>query len=407
METVEEREFAGPPTWGEILLSPLKIPELLLRTATLPVKGLIVLNERVDLIDRAIDWFSNENRTLWYYPTLAYSTTDGFAVGATFKNKEFLGDPEQELKLSAEMRTNSDYGFEAEFEREGVLHRPTVSLLTSEYDNDKNAKFYGIGPADEELLQTFYRQERFDNRLRIGWNPRDSAALRLFGEIGHLHVRTSAADPQEGLLAQEEFPELSALGFGESLDFLLYGFGAFHDSRTPDGFPFRGELVEFSYTRGDSLSDGNFGFHKFHLTGQKLFNISRRNRVLALAMLYQASEGFGETVPFHELAALGKDTLMRGYRKNRFRDSKSLSGTVEYRYPVWISYQPQFMYGAATLFVDVGDSFGKFSDLEIDRLKTSAGLGLMVASPHELFARFLFGFSEEGSQFVFSVNREF
>ena len=74
-------------------------------------------------------------------------------------------------------------------------------------------------------------------------------------------------------------------------------------------------------------------------------------------------------VPFHQMALLGGQDLMRGYFQGRYRDRGMLVAQAEYRFPIWWRIR-----GVA--FAGAGDVANSLSDFADDGLKVAGGGGL-------------------------------
>lgn len=74
-------------------------------------------------------------------------------------------------------------------------------------------------------------------------------------------------------------------------------------------------------------------------------------------------------VPFHQMALLGGQNLMRGYFEGRYRDRFMLAAQVEYRYPIWWRF-------SGVAFAGLGDVSPRVVDFEPSEIKVAGGAGL-------------------------------
>jgi outer membrane protein assembly factor BamA len=74
-------------------------------------------------------------------------------------------------------------------------------------------------------------------------------------------------------------------------------------------------------------------------------------------------------VPFHQMARLGGELLMRGYFEGRYRDKDMLAAQVEYRFPIVWRFR-----GVA--FAAVGDVASEMTEFDFGGLEVSGGAGL-------------------------------
>jgi len=148
---------------------------------------------------------------------------------------------------------------------------------------------------------------------------------------------------------------------------LLSGFGVSVDWDTRDGviFPRRGVYLQLSADTYGALTGSDFTFTSLKADFRKYVPMTP-NQVLALQALFRS--GFGD-VPFHKLALIGGDSLMRGYYRGRYRDKSLLAVQGEYRVTVWKRIGVAGFAGLASVFPSL-------EDLRLGRLKYSLGTGV-------------------------------
>ncbi|XXT16642.1 BamA/TamA family outer membrane protein [Sorangium sp. So ce429] len=107
-------------------------------------------------------------------------------------------------------------------------------------------------------------------------------------------------------------------------------------------------------------------------------DLTGHDRIVSLALWAAFADPLGVAeVPFTELAPLGGDLPMRGFREGRLRGRSAAAATLEYRYPIWA-----FVDG--TVQVAAGNVFSEhLSDFELDLLRMSFVLGLRTSSSRD------------------------
>ncbi len=147
----------------------------------------------------------------------------------------------------------------------------------------------------------------------------------------------------------------------------LAGMGASLDWDTRDAvfFPRRGTFLQFSADAYGPIAGSDFTFNRLKLDLRRYLPLGT-DRVLAL-QAYLLSTG-GE-VPFHKLALLGGDSLLRGYYRGRFRDKGLILVQTEFRALVTKRIGVAGFAGLADIF----PGFGRLGD---GRLKFSVGSGV-------------------------------
>ena len=102
--------------------------------------------------------------------------------------------------------------------------------------------------------------------------------------------------------------------------------------------------------------------------------LGKRNRILALRLYTSQSEPQeGKSVPFYLMETLGGAADIRGYREYRFRDTRNLLVSAEYRWEI-------LPYADMTVFFDAGKVFRDRKDFNFDKMHTGYGIGLRAHS---------------------------
>ena len=181
---------------------------------------------------------------------------------------------------------------------------------------------------------------------------------------------------------------------------LLFADGRYYSFRDT-AFPERGGLIqiEADYVAGSR----NVRYVQYVTEVQRFFTLFYSNRILALRARLDKAHPLGNDgiIPYSDLNTLGGGQRLRGYKRGFFRGQGSLLFSAEYRYPIWDTWN-------AFLFVDEGQVFETYGDLEPAAFKYSFGGGISVRTERA----FLFGLrvarSEEEKALVgLSLEKDF
>jgi len=109
--------------------------------------------------------------------------------------------------------------------------------------------------------------------------------------------------------------------------------------------------------------------------------------------------------PFQSLSLLGdsgKQNLMRGYYRGRYRDKNIIVFQTEYRIPLWWRF-------GAVAFIGVGNVASAFDMFKIKTVKYSYGAGLrfQLDDKEKINLRIDIGFGKETSGFYFTIGEAF
>ena len=148
---------------------------------------------------------------------------------------------------------------------------------------------------------------------------------------------------------------------------LLSGFGVSLDWDTRDGvlYPRRGVFFQLTADTYGAMTGSDFTFSGLKLDCRKYVLVAP-DQVLAFQAYIRSTAG---DVPFHKLAFLGGEFLMRGYYKGRFRDKDILAFQAEYRVLVTKRI-------GVVGFAGLADVFPAFAEFNLKTIKYSVGTGV-------------------------------
>ncbi|MCX6567975.1 MAG: BamA/TamA family outer membrane protein [Candidatus Aminicenantes bacterium] len=185
--------------------------------------------------------------------------------------------------------------------------------------------------------------------------------------LGHLYAGIQYDFEQMTMEKVEPGGLLSSGSITGSRGGLCSGFSISVDWDTRDGvlYPRKGVFFLIAADTYGALSGSDFAFTSFKLDCRKYFLVAP-DQVLALQMYIKSTAG---EVPFHKLALLGGETLMRGYYKGRYRDKDILAVQAEYRVMVTKRI-------GVVGFAGLADVFPAFSEFTFRTIKHSVGTGI-------------------------------
>ncbi len=411
-QVVTQKIFTPPDTYKDTLLAPFQFPKWLLNTLIWPAKKSIEYAEEIDLTNRAKDFFSNEEQTIWLYPLVKFSNDQGVSWGVLFKNNHFL---QRNKSITLDYHFYEYENYEGKFTYNGRFDSNSRFFYsaTIEASSNPEREFFGIGKQANTFRKTLLDEERRDIHYRLGTTFKNMPFLSLYGSVGYSrekkrHSKKIEKDDDEDdheLPAEIVYPGLLLLGFDESLGFVEYGLTLKYDKSYPSAFPYTGQVIQLGILHGLSLNDNHFEYIKTHFKVSQFFDLFKNNRILVLGLNFRAVQGNGKTIPFYELPTLGKDELLRGFPIQRFRDRKAIVGNIEYRFPIWQAFVPNQTYGIAKTFLDVGHTFGDLSDMGRGKMYSSAGIGVALTSPNKFLTELEVAYGGEDVQFLLSFGR--
>ena len=189
-------------------------------------------------------------------------------------------------------------------------------------------------------------------------------------------------------------------GYGEQST-IEGGISLSYDSRNRRYKPFKGGLFRLSGILSEQLNGDEFGFLRYTLEIHRYFQIFKRDRIIAIRAILDETIAPGDNViPFYNMSVLGNAKTLRGYREGRFRDFGSALINIEYRYPIWDSWD-------GVLFLDQGEVFTNLRDLSVGGFHAGYGFGIRLRTMEGFLARAQVGFSKEGTRIILQFSQIF
>ncbi len=172
---------------------------------------------------------------------------------------------------------------------------------------------------------------------------------------------------------------------------LTYSNGLYHSYRDL-GYPEGGGLIaaEAEWVSGSE----EVKFTRIAAELSRYVTLFWRDRILALrARLEKVSSADDNAIPYTDLVLLGGSTSARGYRRGYFRGQGALLFSVEYRYPIWDTWN-------AFVFWDETQIFDDFDEIEGGGFRTSWGGGISLRTEIGLLGKIRVGHSAEEKALV-------
>ncbi len=329
-------------------------------------------------------------------PVATYSpeTNLAFGTGAKYLFK-FNGSGEEtrasNIPMSIRYTLNNQFIFYSGFEVFTNQEKWVIegNLLFQNYPR----LFYGIGrdsAKENELEYNYYQflaepiflKQLFARYLFIGAGVRYNTIFNVEYE-------------EETSFGPDEI-----LGFNGSTSSGVEA-AVLYDSRNNILNAQNGWYIEATYgTYGKFLG----GTHKFQLTRfdiRHFLGLTKTgNDVLGFQLLGTFSSG---DVPFNELALLGGNEIMRGYREGRYVDRHLIAGQMEYRKSFGDS-----RWGAVA-FLGGGDVSNSVSNFTLKNIRPNYGAGIRfkLDKTENLNLRFDYGFGQNSNYFYFTIAEAF
>lgn len=150
--------------------------------------------------------------------------------------------------------------------------------------------------------------------------------------------------------------------------------------------PTERRLAEASTLLDDELAGDRFVIARPYVHAGLFWDVNDYRRVLSLVQTLEWAETLsGRPVPWAELPSLGGGAPMRGFVPGRMRGRSTMTTTLAYQYPIWVSLD-------AFLFAGAGQAFGeRFDGATPGGLAGNFGFGVRSATDRDAAFELLVG----------------
>ncbi|MEO8701303.1 MAG: BamA/TamA family outer membrane protein [Kofleriaceae bacterium] len=334
-----------------------------------PFRGIAWLEDHHHVLTRTRDLFYNEDHTAGILPSLSLETGFGGSVGASAFHKNLFGNGER-ISLSGSYGGADRYAAQLKFERRAKAIGTSLYFNSrARYEAANNLFFEGIGNVSDGGPFAANGETRFGEQRVLAT---ESMGVQLGAKerqvrLGLTYIFNDRTLDQN--VASTDTP------IGDLYDVaMLEGFeGVRIHEATADAeldlqSPSRGLNTRLVGFAGGAFGDG-YKFAHWGAEAALYWTPWRAGRTFVVRL---ANEGVQGDVPFTDLPRLGGSGLLRGYRRDQFRDETIAIATFEYQYPIQNSV-------SGTLFVETGKVGRTYDALASTKnLHTGYGGGLIV-----------------------------
>lgn len=325
-------------------------------------------------------------------------TGGGFAVGPEYFREDLLNG-QLKFRSAAQGSTRSYVRLETEARLPELARGRVFTGIYAVHHNYSSLGYYGPGPDSEKTGRSNYRLE--DVAVDGTFGIRPVRPLRVGGSAGAVWFNVGPGRDEESISSERIYSAARVPGIDRQTDFVRFGPFVELDYRDDPFGPRDGGKYLFQWTAYQDRNFSRYDFRRLDIDLQQYIGFFNNRRVIALrAHSILTDAGDGKFVPFYLQPFAGGSDDLRGFRPFRFRDDNMLVFNGEYRWEVFTGLD-------MALFVDAGKVFGKWSQLNVHDLETSAGFGFRFNAANRTFLRLDVGFSHEGFQVWFKFNDVF
>jgi hypothetical protein len=325
-------------------------------------------------------------------------TGSGFAVGPEYYRHDLVQD-QVVVRASARASLQKFYLMDAELDLPRLADDHVFVNVYAVHRNYPHIDYYGPGPNSQKAARTSWGLEDTSFQIRPGIQP--VHGLKMGGIARYLLVNVFRGHDHRFAPTEDVYTERSTPGLQFQTDYFQGGGFIQFDWRDNPGGPRHGGNYIAQYTSYDDIRRGGYAFSRVDLEAQQYIPFFNQRRVIALRGRVEASSPHrGDQVPFYLQPTLGGSEDLRGFRPFRFYDNNAVILNGEYRWEVFSGLD-------MALFVDGGQVFPKWQQINYRHLEADAGFGFRFNVRNDVFLRIDTGFSREGFQVWVKFNNVF
>lgn len=375
----------------------LFVPRWTFRAVMWPVREGLYAVDRYDVLGRVGRLLSGDS-PITLYPSLkleaGFGLTYGIGVGVRDHLRgTFLFGGEVRQVYGVKVRSRDLLGERFEVDAEVELQLLNDSRFDGIGNQGLVAGVTGIDAlADPTAVATFYDQDIFRAELGAVIRP---LPRRLRVRLSAAHLRRNFDQPSSGLSVTDVYQRDSLVTFEDGLSQVYGEVRVIYDDRrqpfplVSSALPTTGDLITGFVGRAEGLAGDPSSYFRLGFNAQHYLHLFGGDRVLIGRLNLEGVTGDLDELPFVDLPQLGGSTILRGYRRGRFRDRISALGSLEYRYPL-------HRLVGAFLFFDAGGVYRDLGAVDLTDVHAGGGGGLLVYTGNRFLFRVQAGYGEDG-----------
>lgn len=310
-------------------------------------------------------------------------------VGAAVYYQRFLERDATYTILGAQS-TENQARYRVTYLNPSLAQRRYLFDGTLEYENDRTARFFGLGAASRRQDQTNYTSRDAGGHVTFGRWLRPELIASLTERIRHVSIDRGVVKSLPFI--RDAFMDVP----GEEGSFVwAHRLALTYDSRNNRAAPTRGAFGQIFIEGAEKVLGSEVSFGRYGLEGRFLWPLFDARLVTALRGLFERVDG--SDLPFFELTALGGDDTLRGFGSNRFLDKGRVLLNAEERMKVFaMTYGNVRTDIELALFADAGRVFHAYHKLTSGKLQAVWGAGVRFVAASQIVAKIDVGFGSEG-----------
>ena len=330
-----------------------------------------------------------------------YATINPLLGVAASVHYERFFDQETKFDTDFSQSTKNQALYRLRYSNPELLDRRYFVQGKLSYENDRTARFFGLGAASRKDDESNYTSSEFVGQFTVGKWLRPELLASLTERFRNVDIRRGAVTSLPFL--QDVFAGVP----GEDGAFVWsHRLALTYDSRNAIATPTSGRFGQVFVEAATSTLGSEASFVRYGLEGRWLWPHFDERLVTAVRGLIDRVDG--PHIPFFELSSLGGDDTLRGFGDNRFLDEGRFLVNAEERIKVFhITYGNVRTDIELAVFAEAGRVFHNFSDLGSGKVQAVWGGGIRFVAASQIVAKIDVGLGSEGTAIFTGLNYPF
>ncbi len=310
-------------------------------------------------------------------------------AGGAVHFERFLGR-DARYTIDASQTTKNQAGYHVRYFNYALAERRYLFEGEVGYENDRTARFFGLGAESRHKDQTNYTSREIGGRFTLGRWLTPELVASLTERIYHAAILRGAVTSLPFL--RDEFVDVP----GEDGGFVwAHRLALTYDSRNARETPTRGYFGQIFLEVAEDAIGSEASFVRYGIQGRLVWPLFEDRLVTVARGLFERVDG--SALPFFELSDLGGANTLRGFGTNRFLDEGRFLLSAEERIKVF-----NFTYGNVrtdielAVFAEAGRVFHTLNDLGSRKVQRVWGGGIRFVAASQIVAKIDVGIGSEG-----------
>ena len=268
------------------------------------------------------------------------------------------------------------------------------------YRHSPMHRFFGRGPDSLQENRTSFTTRGASYQLVTEYQPTRRIGVAARGGLLDFEIGPGGDTKRPTIGAL--FDDTTAPGMRRQPAYAYLASALALDSRDEAGTPHSGGMFGLLVSRFHSINVGpeNLSFTRLAIDGRYFIPVTSSS-VIAVRALGSRDFGAQETrVPFYLQQTLGGGDTLRGFERDRFRDTALMNYSLEFRQDVHKKVE-------LALFGDAGQVAPTFGRMSLGTLETSWGGGIRIKHKGSVIFRADLATSREGRRLILSTGPVF